>query len=74
MKDSLDFRECKICHNVKVRIRQGEFPDGKSPKYCDQFNKLWNGLNCPECNVDKTREKMKKSRANKKGMTEWLQD
>ena len=73
MSNSIDFRECKICKNVKPRMSYGCFPNGK-PKFCDQDGKLWNGLHCPECNVDKTREKMRKSRSMRKGMEEWLKD
>jgi hypothetical protein len=62
----MDLRECKICNQVKPRLTLGLFPNGRAPKYADEHGKLWNGLVCPSCTVDRAKETMKITRSNRK--------
>ena len=55
-------RECKKCHKFVVRLFLHDYGDGKNKKWVDDNARQWNGRECPECNVDRARETMKKAR------------
>lgn len=50
---------CKICKQEKVKK-----PDvrGKTIRYLDDKDRLWNGLTCPDCYKMYNRERMRKKR------------
>jgi hypothetical protein len=60
-----DLSSCRLCEKIKVRKLIGKFDD-KNKKYIDETGKLWNGRKCPQCQVDRARNNMKKLRANGK--------
>ena len=62
----MDLRECKICNQIKPRLGLGLFPNGRAAKYTDEHGKLWNGLVCPACTVDRAKETMRITRSNRK--------
>lgn len=52
---------CKICNKLKKRIYLGKF-DNRNKKWGDEHGKLWSGHYCPECNLERTKNSMKKLR------------
>lgn len=59
-------RHCKFCGVLKDRIEAGKFPNGKDKKWRDESGKLWSGKVCGECNNNRSKETMRKSRDDKK--------
>lgn len=53
---------CKICKQLKFRIEDGKFPDGKNKKWKDESGKQWNGKYCYSCNLIRVKTKMKEKR------------
>ena len=52
----MDLRRCKQCHELVVRIRDGNFPN-TNVRFVNDKGSLWNGSKCPHChrkNVAKT--------------------
>lgn len=56
-------RLCKECKQLKERILQGKFTNGRDKKWTDETGKLWNGNVCPPCNVSRAKVTMKRIRA-----------
>jgi len=54
--------KCKICLELKVKTEAGLYPNQKTKRYVDQFNKQWSGKICPSCNRDRAKNTMKASR------------
>jgi len=46
-------KKCKICGELKKRIRGGSFTKkaGSTPKWLGEDGKLWNGLVCGKCHI-----------------------
>lgn len=57
-----DIRQCKVCKEFKVRIRAGKYPNGKDTKFTSEEGLLWNGRQCPQCQVSKMANHMKSKR------------
>jgi hypothetical protein len=58
MKES-NLTKCKKCLELKVRTRVGKFPNGsKDSRYVDENGKQWNGLECSQCFVKSSKERM----------------
>ena len=55
-------RHCKICLNLKQRILNGKYPNGKDSCWVDENSRQWNGKVCPDCNVKRCKDTMKKVR------------
>jgi len=53
---------CKLCGLLKRRILIGKFDD-KNKKWADESGKLWNGKLCPQCQVIRSKENMRKNRS-----------
>jgi hypothetical protein len=53
---------CKVCNELKTRIQFGTFTDKKDKRWVDGDGKMWNGRMCPQCQVIKAAENMKKLR------------
>lgn len=62
MKIEENKRQCKKCLATKNRIVAGKYPDDKNIRWVDEFGKQWNGKLCPDCNVERAKETMKKIR------------
>lgn len=56
------WKECKICLEVKERIFADKYPDGKNNRWVSPEGKQWNGRVCPTCVVKKSREHMRTRR------------
>lgn len=52
--------KCKKCNEVKTRQLVGKWKTGK--KWSNAEGKMWNGHTCPECNVKRAGEAMKRVR------------
>lgn len=59
----VNLRRCKFCNGLKQRIEAGKFPNGKDKKWRDESGKLWSGNLCSDCNVNRSKEVMRKARA-----------
>lgn len=57
---------CKICKQIKLRIEDGKFPDGKNKKWKDESGGQWNGKVCHSCDLIRVKNKMKEKRSEKK--------
>lgn len=57
-------RTCKICKEEKNRICIGKYPNNKDKKWAGDNGKLWMGNICPECNLIRSNNIMKKARFN----------
>jgi len=49
----MDSRICKICKEIKPRIPDGVFKNGKIKRFRDNDNLLWSGNICGLCNRDR---------------------
>lgn len=58
-----NYKQCKVCKELKLRIQEGTFGDGQSKRWLGDDGKLWNGRTCPQCVVIKSRENMAIKRA-----------
>ena len=58
--------KCKVCGIVKERIKSGVFGDGESPRWVGCHADQWNGKLCPNCNRERARETMRKTRQSRK--------
>lgn len=61
-----DLAKCKKCQDIKLRKRDGKYPDGRNTKFVDAGGRQWNGRVCPGCQGDKAREQIKAKRAKAK--------
>jgi Zn finger protein HypA/HybF involved in hydrogenase expression len=58
----IDKRVCKVCKEVKLRIRGTKFPNSKDSKFLDELGRLWNGNTCPDCHSKKVAVVIKEKR------------
>lgn len=61
---------CKICKELKTKIQDGTYPNGKNKKWVDTEGKLWNGRICGQCQVEMQKEFMAVKRAKKETQNE----
>ena len=64
-KMEIDKKECKVCKELKIRVRVGRYPNFKDIKFSDEIGLLWNGKTCPTCHKKIMQEKMSIKRAKK---------
>lgn len=57
-----NYRICKSCKKIKIRIQNGKFPNGRDKRWIDDGGKQWSGSTCPDCVKDKSKERMKAKR------------
>jgi len=57
-------RVCKNCRLLKNRIQQGMF-DARNKKWVDENAWTWNGNLCPQCELERVRNKMAEKRSKK---------
>lgn len=58
----VDKRQCKACGEFKIRIRSGRYPNAKDSVFVDIEGKQWSGNVCPQCHVERTKNKQKERR------------
>lgn len=58
--------ECATCKQKKMRIVVGYW--GKNKKYVDENNALWNFKQCPDCNRDRVKNRMRQLRQSRKNL------
>jgi hypothetical protein len=66
--NEINRRKCRVCGEEKNRIAAGKFPNNRDKKWAGDNGKLWNGKVCPECNVSRAGDTMKKLRSNEKAI------
>lgn len=64
MEQSTEKKICKICRQVKNRIQNGKYPNGKDKRWVDETGSQWNGAVCPSCQKLKVKQQTKHSRHN----------
>lgn len=55
-------RQCKVCGEFKLRMRNGTFPNQKDSKFTDEKGVQWNGNTCPTCHNGKLKDFQKTRR------------
>lgn len=56
-------KKCKVCGELKHRIRFGQFPGNPANKrWVDDTGKQWSGLTCPDCHRKQTLVRMHRLR------------
>lgn len=65
IQQEANVKECKVCHEKKLRILYGKFPSMNN-KYVDESGSLWSGRICPLCNNARIKAKMQNLRAGRK--------
>ena len=63
MIEEKQLKQCKICNEVKLRIYDGKYSDGKNTIWIGEKGTQWNGRICPECQVAKMKNHMQVKRA-----------
>lgn len=58
--------KCSKCQEIKTRIQDGKYPDGKNKKWVDEVGDLWVGRKCPLCVKDHMKGRMAKLRLERK--------
>lgn len=57
-----NYRKCKTCKDLKIRISDGKFPNNKNKRFRDDKNAHWHGNVCGDCNKIRVNELMKAKR------------
>lgn len=57
-----NIRQCKKCNQLRPRVYDGKFPDGKNNRWLDDTGRLWNGNTCGQCHNTKMSNHMKVTR------------
>jgi hypothetical protein len=65
-KEEINLSKCSGCQEIKTRIQDGKYPDGRNKKWVDEHGKTWVGRRCPECVVLSMKGRMKSLRASRK--------
>jgi hypothetical protein len=65
-----NMHQCKRCGLSKEKILIGKYPEGRCKKWVDKNGKIWNGRICPDCNVLRANEVMRKAREMRKALKE----
>lgn len=61
-QNEINIRVCKFCKEPRKRIYDGKFPNGKNKRWRDESGKQWVGDTCGICNLNRSKENMKKKR------------
>lgn len=51
------------CGEIKPRIQNGKYPDGRNKKWVNEKGELWVGRRCPDCVKSSMKERMRKFRS-----------
>lgn len=63
VKKEENLSKCTGCEEIKPRIQNGMYPDGRNKRWTDVEGKLWVGRRCPECVTGNMKVRMKATRA-----------
>ena len=61
--EEINLSKCSECQDIKTRIQDGKYPDGKNKRWVDETGKCWVGRKCPLCVVTSMKGRMQKFRA-----------
>jgi hypothetical protein len=70
----IDKRICKVCKELKFRIRDGMYPNKKDARFVDELGAHWNGNTCPKCHGQQTKSHLKKKRDKEAIQTDVLKE
>lgn len=63
VKNESNLSKCSCCQEIKPRIQNGKYPDGRNKKWIDDKGELWVGRKCPECVKSSMKARMRKFRS-----------
>jgi C4-type Zn-finger protein len=63
VKKESNLSKCPVCQEIKLRIQDGKYPDGKNKKWVDEQGNLFVGRKCPSCVKSQMKARMQKFRA-----------
>jgi len=49
VKKEENLSKCNSCQEIKPRIQDGKYPDGRNKKWIDDKGGLWVGRRCADC-------------------------
>lgn len=64
--EEINKSKCSICQDIKIRIQNGKYPDGRNKKWMDEIGDLWVGRKCPNCVKIEMKTRMQKLRLDRK--------
>lgn len=59
----INLSKCSKCQDIKPRIQNGKYPDGRNKKWVNEKGELWVGRKCPDCVKSSMKERMRKFRS-----------
>lgn len=65
LSNDVNLTKCKICGMIKKRIYDGRFPSGDK-RWVGEDGHQWMGHTCSECNRERSKGSMSKTRKKKK--------
>ena len=48
-KKEENLSKCSSCQEIKPRIQDGKYPDGRNKKWVNEKGELWVGRKCSDC-------------------------
>lgn len=66
VKEEITLSKCSNCGEIKHRIQNGLYPDGRNRIWVNEEGKKWVGRKCPECVVSKMKVRMQEFRSKDK--------
>lgn len=64
--EEINKSKCSRCQDIKTRIQDGKYPDGRNKRWVDESGKCWIGRRCPECVIREMKGRMQKLRLGRK--------
>jgi hypothetical protein len=65
LSNDINLTKCKVCGKIKQRIYDGKFPSGDK-RWIGEDGHQWMGHTCSECNIQRSKDVMNKTRKKKK--------
>lgn len=59
VKKEENLSKCSACQEIKPRIQDGKYPDGRNKKWVNEKGDLWVGRRCPDCVRSNMKSRMK---------------
>lgn len=64
VKEESNLSKCSAeCQEIKPRIQNGKYPDGRNKKWVNEKGELWIGRKCPDCVKSSMKARMRAFRA-----------
>jgi len=63
VKEEINLSKCSVCQEIKTRIQNGKYPDGRNKKWVNEKGELWVGRKCSDCVKSAMKDRMRKFRS-----------